>query len=221
MKIYEYGDPDAKAVLIQPVDGHDPAGIEKEVSLIAESCSSAFRLTAVVVDDWNADLSPWRSPAVFGKTDFDGRAEATLDMILELCAEKNRTYYIGGYSLAALFALWAAYQTDVFSGVAAASPSVWFPGFSDYMKEHAIRTEAVYLSLGDREEKARDPVLATVGIRIREAYDLLSGRGVNCTLVWNEGNHFRDADLRTARAFAWVLRAQAGQKAVLTETGVE
>ena len=216
MKLYGFGDPGAKTVLIQPVGDHDLSGIEKEASLIAEECGSFFHLIAIGVGDWNSDLSPWRSPAVFGGKDFGGRAEETLGEVLKLCAEKDRTYYIGGYSLAGLFSLWAAYQTDVFSGVAAASPSVWFPGFSDYMKEHAIRTEAVYLSLGDREEKARDPVLATVGIRIREAYDLLSGRGVNCTLVWNEGNHFRDADLRTARAFAWVLRAQAGQKAAFT-----
>ena len=56
-----------------------------------------------------------------------------------------------------LFSLWAAYQTDTFAGVAAASPSIWFPDFLQYMKEHDIRTESVYLSLGDREEKTRNP----------------------------------------------------------------
>lgn len=56
-----------------------------------------------------------------------------------------------------LFSLWAAYQTDAFAGVAAASPSIWFPDFLQYMKEHDIRTESVYLSLGDREEKTRNP----------------------------------------------------------------
>ncbi len=68
-----------------------------------------------------------------------------------------------------------------------------------------IRTDTVYLSLGDREEKTRNPVMATVGDRIREAHVLMKERGVNCILEWNEGNHFRDADLRTAKAFAWVL----------------
>ena len=32
---------------------------------------------------------------------------------------------------------------------------------NEYMKEHDIRTESVYLSLGDREEKTRNPVMAT------------------------------------------------------------
>ena len=56
----------------------------------------------------------------------------------------------------------SAYQTDVFKGVAAASPSMWFPGFSDYMKEQDIKAKTVYLSLGDKEEKTRNPVMTTV-----------------------------------------------------------
>ena len=92
---------------------------------------------------------------MFGNEDFGDGAVRTLEQILTLCTDKSRTYYIGGYSLAGLFSLWAAYQTDVFSGIAAASPSVWFPGFIEYMKEHEIKSETVYLSLGDREEKTR------------------------------------------------------------------
>ncbi|MCR5041311.1 MAG: esterase [Clostridia bacterium] len=143
---------------------------------------------------------------MFGKEDFGEGAEETLRQILKVCADRTKTYYIGGYSLAGLFALWAACRTDLFSGVAAASPSVWFPGFSDYLKENEIKSGEVYLSLGDREEKSRSPVLATVGDRIREAYALLSERGVKCVLEWNEGNHFKDADVRTAKAFSWVIK---------------
>lgn len=203
---YMFGDQEAGTVLIQPVDGHDLEGIENEVSLIAANCGRIFHLIAVKVGDWNADLSPWKVPAVFGKEDFGEGAEETLRQILKLCADRTKTYYIGGYSLAGLFALWAACRTDLFRGVAAASPSVWFPGFADYLKENEIKTGAVYLSLGDREEKSRSPVLATVGDRIREAYALLSERGVKCVLEWNEGNHFKGADVRTAKAFSWVIK---------------
>ena len=202
---YMFGDPEAGTVLIQPVDGHDLEGIENEVSLIAANCVRSFHLIAVKVGDWNTDLSPWKAPAVFGKEDFGEGAEETLKQILKLCADRTKTYYIGGYSLAGLFALWAAYWTDLFSGVAAASPSVWFPGFADFMKENEIRTGAVYLSLGDREEKTRNPVTSTVGDRIREAYALLSEQGVKCVLERNEGNHFKDFDVRTAKAFSWVI----------------
>ena len=76
---------------------------------------------------------------------------------------------------------------------------------TEYMKDNVIRTDTVYLSLGDREEKARDPVLATVGDRIREAHALLLKQGVKCVLEWNEGNHFKDFDVRTAKAFSRVM----------------
>lgn len=205
LKTYEYGDPDSGIVLIQPVDDHDLEGIENEVAFISGHCESSFRLTAVKIHNWNNDLSPWEAPAIFGRTGFGSGAAATLHKLLGLCGDKNRTYYLGGYSLAGLFSLWASYQTDVFEGIAAASPSMWFPDFLDYMKDNDIRTGNVYLSLGDREEKARNPVMATVGDRIREAYDLLQQRKVNCTLEWNSGNHFKDADIRTAKAFSWVM----------------
>ena len=83
---------------------------------------------------------------------------------------------------------------------------MWFPGFADFMKVNEIKTGAVYLSLGDKEEKARNPVMATVGDRIRGAYSLLSEKGVKCVLEWNEGNHFKDFDVRTAKAFSRVIK---------------
>ena len=169
-----------------------------------ELSENAFHLITVKVDSWNNDLSPWKAPAVFGNEDFDGGADNMLQKILALTGDKNKTYYIGGYSLAGLFSLWAAYQTDVFSGVAAASPSVWFPGFTEYVKRNEIQTGKVYLSLGDREEKTRNPVMSKVGDSIREIYDWYTAKGVTCCLEWNKGNHFKEPDLRTAKAFAWI-----------------
>jgi hypothetical protein len=114
---------------------------------------------------------------------------------------------IGGYSLAGLFALWAAIRTDVFSSVAAASPSVWFPGWMEYVKENPIQAKAVFLSLGDREERAKNPLMATVGDCIREQYALLQADH-SVTLEWNPGNHFQDSEKRTARAFCWIAEQE-------------
>lgn len=208
MDVFEYGNRDAKIVLIQPVDEHDLGMIEREIAAIRERTMKDFRLVACKVNSWNRDLSPWRAHAVFGREDFGEGAAATLDKILSFCADRTKTYYIGGYSLAGLFALWAGFQTDLFRGVAAASPSLWFPGFTDFMEAREIRSRHAYLSLGDREERARNPVMATVGDCTRAAYALLQARGVDCVLEWNEGNHFKDADLRTAKAFAWVMERQ-------------
>ncbi len=205
MKIFSYGDPAAELVLVQPVDEHDLTFIESEVSEIGKRTTTPFSLLAVLVDDWNRDLSPWPAPAVFGKDDFKGGAPETLNRIMEFCADSGKTYIIGGYSLAGLFALWASTQTNLFAGVTAASPSAWYPGLREFLKDHPMRTNGVYLSLGDREEKTKNPVMATVGDAIREIYGQIGKHSIDTTLEWNEGNHFRDADIRTAKAFVWAI----------------
>ena len=207
MTPFTYGDAMAPNVLIQAVDEHDLATIENEARAIRELTGRDFCLVALRVADWNHDLSPWAAPAAFGGESFGDGAARTLDEILEFCADDRKTYFLGGYSLAGLFALWAACQTGRFAGVAAASPSVWFPGFGEYLRAHPVKSGVVYLSLGDREEKTKNPLLATVGDRIREAAALLQAQGVKTFLEWNPGNHFHDPDLRTAKAFAWVLNA--------------
>ncbi len=205
IKKQEYGTAAARHILIQPADEHDLAGMENEIAAIRRNTDVPFRLVAVSVERWNSDLSPWSAPPVFGREAFGDGAPNLLKNILNLCADAEKTYYLGGYSLAGLFSLWAAYQTDLFAGVASASGSLWFPGFSAYMAEHEIRCGSVYLSLGDREEKAKNPVMASVGDRTRQAYALLRDRGIRCTLERNPGNHFAQPDLRTAKAFAWLL----------------
>ena len=206
MQINEYGKPDASIVLIQPVDDHDLAWIEIEAGWIKEYAGMEFRLITVKTDDWFNDLTPWRAPAVYRGMEFGDGAEKTLEEILKLTGKSGKRYIIGGYSLAGLFALWAGCRTDAFAGVAAASPSVWYPGFAEYMNCHDFKAQHVCLSLGDREEKTRNQVMATVGNRIRGIYASLKSQGIDCCLEWNEGNHFRDPDLRTAGAFAWVMR---------------
>lgn len=209
-----FGDQAADTLLIQPVDDHDLGLMEKEVACLQELApGQSFCLQAVKVEDWNRDLSPWPAPAVFGKEDFRGGAAESLawldhNLLTGGETENRKRIFLGGYSLAGLFALWAAYQTDHFHGIAAASPSIWFPGFMEYMEGRTIQSPAVYLSLGDREEKTRNPVMARVGTAIREAYDCLQDRGVNCILEWNKGNHFKNPDLRTAKAFAWLMKQQ-------------
>ena len=212
-EILRYGSKDADTLLFQMVDDHDLKVIEQEVSHIREfSGGQAFCLTAVKVNDWNKDLSPWPAPAVFGNEDFGDGAAETLKYLLnevvpdaDISEHLKQRLFIGGYSLSGLFALWAGYQTERFDGIAAASPSIWFPHFTEYMRENKIRTDAVYLSLGDREERTKNPVMAQVGNAIRDAETILREAGTDCILEWNKGNHFKEPDLRTAKAFAWLM----------------
>jgi len=205
MTVFEYGDRKAENVLIQMVDDHDLTLIDAEVELIRKGSVVPFRLAAVLVDDWKRDLSPWSAPPVSGGEEFGGKASSTLDYVLSLCSDRTKNYYIGGYSLSGLFALWSATKTDTFKGAAAASPSVWFPGFTDYMKENEVKAGAVYLSLGDREAKTRNRTMATVADAVIECRNIMEEEGIRCFFEWNEGGHFNSPEKRTAKAFAWIL----------------
>lgn len=206
MEPREFGSPAAKRVLIQPVEARDLPGLCREAALLEELAGPNFRLLALEVADWNRDLTPWIAPAVFGREDFGDGAPATLERVLALCGNPEAQYYLGGYSLGGLFALWAASRTARFAGVAAASPSLWYPGFSDYLEAHPVLSPRVYLSLGEKELLSRNPVLAGVGEGLRRLEAQLRAQGRDCLLEWNPGNHFQDPELRSAKAFAWVLR---------------
>ncbi|MCH5192434.1 MAG: esterase [Oscillospiraceae bacterium] len=211
--IYKSGESDA--LLIQAVDEHELETLDREVGLIKELTDTPFTLAAFLIEDWNRELSPWEAPAVFGKEDFGSGAAETLSFITgsllpELNGTGDKRCYIGGYSLAGLFALWAAYRTDLFRGTAAVSPSVWFPGWDSFMESETILSPEVYLSLGNKEEKTKNKVMASVGNNIRRQYELLCSADTvtRCELEWNPGSHFADPERRTAKGFAWLLNGQ-------------
>ena len=209
------GDKKAEICLILAADSQEDEFVKNVFSRIQKECPDVrLMMAAVLVDNWNRDLSPWKAPAVFGKEDFGDGATITLKTILEeiipeiqekWVADTEKIHYIvGGYSLAGLFSLWAVYQTAVFSACAAASPSVWFPDWLRYAGEHPVLTDRIYLSLGKKEEKTRNPVMARVGVCITKQQELLSGKKV--CLEWEEGNHFTDPEGRCVRGFVWCVR---------------
>lgn len=282
--VWSHDAPDA--LLVEPIDRRDLDFIGRELDFLEGHSERPFALAAFIVEDWNVELSPWPADPVFGRDAFGDGAGRTLrfiedNLIPEVLSRRpalaGKDVILGGYSLAALFALWAGYESRSFSAIAAASPSVWFPGWLDFAKgrrpfveggrpfgegrgpvgsgqrsfveEHSPfdsgqgpfgdrrkpfvsgprafvsgqgpfgdgrkpfvsapspEAERIYLSLGDQESRTRNRVMATVGERITEYADLLTSQGIVTTLEWNPGNHFRDADLRTAKAFLWCLNS--------------
>ena len=208
-----YGEAHTEYLLLQMTGEHELQSMESEVAAIAQSAHH-FLFAAIPVKSWNNELSPWEAPAVWGKESFGGNAADTLRFLTEQVIPTLKQQYplpenvkiiLGGYSLAGLFALWASTQTALFSGVAAASPSVWFPGWMEFEQQHPMQAQRVYLSLGDKEEHTKNAVMAVVGDNIRALHRELAGRGKDCTLEWNSGGHFKDTDLRTAKAFRWVM----------------
>ena len=165
-------------------------------------------LCAVSFPDWFADLSPWPAPKVFAKgDDFAGHGEASLAALLDLLPEAEKPLaglpvrrMLCGYSLAGLFALWAATRTDAFPYLGSFSGSLWYPGAEDLgARLAAARPMAVSLSLGDREKNARQRQMATVEERTLAVRDALTAAGIPTAWTLHPGGHFNDPDGRTAR----------------------
>ena len=202
-------------LLIQPIDEHDLEVLDNEVTTIQSLANKSFTLVAFEIIDWQSELTPWTVPAVFGKIPFGDGAIATLSFIKDILIpqmEQKQLFdkdkmkcVLGGYSLAGFFALWSAYQTELFDGIAAVSPSVWYPQWMEYAEKNRPLATSVYLSLGDKEEKTKNPTMAQVGNCIRKQQELLAAQGINTILEWNPGNHFQHSDERTAKGFAWLI----------------
>ena len=201
-------------LLIQPVDKHDIEVLDNEVAEIQKNTDKEFSLIAFKINDWNNELSPWEAPPAFGNKSFGSGAKDTLGFIESTLIPIAKERYdfaddvqviLGGYSLAGLFSLWSTYKSNIFSGIAAASPSVWFDGWEEFINNNKPLSNTIYLSLGDTEEKMKNKVMSVVGDNIRKQEELLKNDNINTILEWNKGGHFSDSDLRVARAFVWCI----------------
>lgn len=168
-------------------------------------------LNIAVVDPgkWTDALSPWPEPALSGKMeDFGGKGweliraywKQIIPKAEQMVIIKPPFRVIAGYSLAGLWGIYAGWESGLFERVAAASASLWYEGFLDYLrtKPPAATLRRIQLSLGDREEKAKNPRLARIGDATREAKDIMNEKGVVAELVMAEGGHFNNAASRLA-----------------------
>ena len=203
---------DRPLILLSSYEEAGEAVIEALRSLGAPECN----LLVIGGLDWNHDLSPWNCPQIY-KDDapFTGGADDYLKLLLERILPDAMSIVSGtpsftaitGYSLAGLFALHAMYKCDAFSRAASVSGSLWFPDFREFALTHEMpkRPSKLYLSLGDKEAKTRNPYMKTV----QENTELLAKHykeiGIDVTFELNPGNHFRDADLRTAKGIKAIL----------------
>lgn len=175
-----------------------------------------FTLVAISDLDWNHDMAPWDSPPAFKNAEpCTGGADDYLRLLTKEIiptAEKELAGVpcwrgIAGYSLAGLFALYALYQTDLFSRVGSMSGSLWFPGMKEYLFSHEPKRwpECMYFSLGDKESKTRNPVLRSVRQNTEEIQSFYQSKGIDTVFQLNPGNHYDHAVQRTASSIAWLL----------------
>lgn len=166
------------------------------------------------------ELSPWPAPAVWkGQAPYKGQATAHLKWMTEECMPEvegrlkamgilQQIPMIAGYSLAGLFALWAGWTSGNFARVASVSGSLWYPGFTDFIRNNAPAGHIgkVCISLGDRESHTRHPLMSQVDTCTAAVVDAVKTRGIDTVFEWNPGNHFDHPERRMARAIAEMVR---------------
>jgi len=202
------------APLVYSIDYHENG------QLLLEACHQVdcggFNLVTISDLQWNQELSPWPVETVVSKDDnFAGKAGEWLPVLTgevvpqveQLLDAPPMWRMLAGYSLAGLFAVWAAHQCDLFPRILSASGSMWYPGWLEYAREHELAAplRGVYLSVGDKESTSRNRVLQTVGERTQALADLLTDRGVNVKFELNPGNHFKNPPLRVVKGIKWLL----------------
>ena len=194
----------------------DGSGVWEELLKMADTagfCDSGTNLLVVSGLDWNRDMTPWPCPPLYKNGEsFAGGADEYLKLLVSeiiphakehVCGEPSKTC-IAGYSLAGLFALYAAYRCDAFDRAASMSGSLWFPGFIDFAKELDMKKvpDKIYLSLGDKEAKTRNPLMQKVQENTEALAEYYRRLGIDVDFEMNPGNHFRDVELRCAKGIA-------------------
>lgn len=204
-----------EVLLIQPSARHETKndGINREVKVLAATATKGFAIVFFDTVEWAKALMPWQDEAVSRNEEVGMHAQDTLVYIEESLVPWLHERFgklpciIGGYSLGGLFALWAARQSTAFCAVAAASPSLWIKGWTDYADNNSLNARLVYVSLGDREEHCRNQRMARIGDCVRHEHLTLANQigSSATTLEWNSGGHFGNEAERTAKAFAWCI----------------
>ncbi|MBO7091331.1 MAG: hypothetical protein J6W23_06065, partial [Victivallales bacterium] len=121
-----FGQEDPKCLLIWMLGSDERNDVAGMAAMIADACDIPFVMAAYCVDDWERDLTPWPDPFLDKRPEVGKMAGKTLHAVTDsLLPELVKQYgklpiVLGGYSLAGLFALWAALETDGFDGIAAA-----------------------------------------------------------------------------------------------------
>lgn len=147
-----------------------------------DTCASLARIGCpivyIVIDDWDNQLTPWSAKGLYrSDPDFKGEAPEFLDTLVhelapaiekaEGLAPNQRA--IGGYSLAGLFSVFAFASCDFFKHVASMSGSFWYEGWTEWLGslERNKHGSFAYLSLGDKERRAKEKILH----RVQDATD--------------------------------------------------
>lgn len=192
----------------------EPEPVTDKVASVAEELS--LTLVSISGMDWNRDLSPWKAEKVFkGEEDFSGGADDFMEKleqevfpaIEEMAGPLPDHRMMAGISLSGLFALYMGTRSSAFSAIASISGSLWFDGFVDYLKAHPLSSgiKKIYLSLGDKEKRVRNPRMAKVEEDTLAVRDIIAKEGKEVLYQANRGNHFVHGAERLEEAVRYLM----------------
>lgn len=216
ISVYPCDEPDRPVIYLNTFAGEG----KQVLRLLRDDGCPPFTLVSVSSLNWNHDMSPWEIPPVFKNADpCTGGADDYLRILIERIvpeAEKEikgtvSWRGIAGYSLAGLFALYSLYRTDIFSRAASMSGSLWYPGITEYISSHTMKKppDYLYFSLGSKEARTRNPYMKTVQENTEMIEKYYRENGISTAFQLNPGNHYKDAEKRTAAGIRWLADRQA------------
>lgn len=175
-----------------------------------------FSFAAIGNIDWDDEMSPWAIPPISkNDTPCTGGADVYLSKltndilpeILKRLIGEPEYIALTGYSLAGLFAVYAMYHTNLFSRIASASGSFWYPDFLSYVKNRDLKEplQRIYFSLGDKEAKTHNKIFQSVADNTLWLENWYRSMNIKTIFEMNTGNHFKNTKERMAKGIAWVI----------------
>lgn len=192
-----------------------PEGIREDLSDELKHLSERYAVSIVVISEvnWNNDLTPWPAEGVFKKAKpFGGKASSFLERLTNEIIPKTEEEWgikdaertLLGVSLSGLFAVWSVFNTDAFTNIISLSGSLWYDGFTDWMKGKAPspQLKKICMLLGEKEKNSKEKRMASVEEQTMTAADLLKHESqALVTFELIEGTHFSPITPRLEHAF--------------------
>ncbi len=199
-----------------------PEGIREDLFDGLKELTEKYGVSFVVIENinWNDDMTPWPAEGVFKKAKpFGGQAASFLDKLTnEIIPEIEKTLSVEdaertimGVSLSGLFAVWACFNTNAFTNIINISGSLWYDGFTEWMKEQtpSPQLKKVCMLLGEKEKNAKEKRMATVEERTHAAAEILKANSQASVLFeLVDGTHFSPILPRLERAFEAVYSVE-------------
>lgn len=204
-------------VIIMHIYQEDSGGIWNKANKLTKK---DFILVTISNINWNKEMTPWYMKTNWNQEDtYDGKADEYIQLLTTKIVPKIASiieneinkqverYIIAGYSLAGLFSVYSLYKTNLFTDAICCSGSLWYPNIQEFIENHDFMKlpNKIYFSLGDKESKTKNELLATVEEKTIIIDQYFKKKNIKTKFELNEGNHFQNIEERIAKGIAWIL----------------